>query len=146
MPLRTPILALTTLICAPAVMAQDGDAAWGGLLFDRQCVSCHVVADADGALLAGRNARTGPNLYAVTTRGIAQAPDYRYGEALAAVGAAGAQWSQDAFVAYVMDPTDWLRDQLDDRRARSKMAFKVRSADDALHMFTYLDSLAQAAE
>lgn len=144
--MRALTLAVATCFCAPLAHAQDGDAALGGVLFDRQCVSCHVVADADGVLLAGRNARTGPNLYGIATRGIAQAPDYRYGEALAAVGTAGAAWSQDAFVAYVQDPTDWLRAQLNDRRARSKMAFKVRSADDALHMFAYLDSLAEPPE
>ena len=144
--MRARILSLTTLLSATAAIAQEGNADFGALLFSRQCVSCHVVADADGMLLAGRYARTGPNLYGITTRGIAQAPDYRYGDALAAVGATGADWTQDAFVAYVMDPTDWLRDRLDDRRARSKMAYKVRSQDDALDMFAYLDSLAQPAE
>lgn len=144
--MRALILAAATILFAPMAMAQDGDATLGAVLFDRQCVSCHVIADDDGAVLAGRNAQTGPNLYGVTLRGVAQAPDYRYGEALAAVGINGAAWSQDAFIAYVQDPTDWLRARLEDRRARSKMAFKVRSADDALHIFAYLDSLAHLPE
>ncbi len=144
--MRATILAAATCLCAPLARAQDGDAAFGGVLFDRQCVSCHVIADLDGVVLAGHNARTGPNLYGVTARGVAQQPDYRYGEALAEVGVTGAVWSQNAFVAYVQDPTDWLRAQLEDRRARSKMAFKVRSAADAVHIFAYLDSLAHPTE
>ncbi len=126
--------------------AESGEPLVGEALFGRQCVSCHIVADSDGTLLAGRNARTGPNLYEITTRGVAQETGYRYGEALAAVGLSGAMWSQDAFVAYVQDPTDWLRLQLEDRRARSKMAFKVRTPEEALDLYAYLESLTAPAE
>ena len=44
--------------------APTGDAAAGESAF-RQCQTCHVVQNADGEVLAGRNAKTGPNLFGV---------------------------------------------------------------------------------
>ena len=63
---------------------------------------------------------------------------FRYGESLLAVAATEATWDEAAFVAYVQDPTDWLRTTLGDARARSKMAFKVRSAEEAADIWAYL--------
>ena len=40
-----------------------------------------------------------------------------------------------------MDPTGHLREYLDDSRARGKMAFKVRDADDAANLYAYLVSV-----
>jgi len=62
--------AALTLLAAPAFADghASGDAAAGQEQFERQCVSCHVVADADGNVLAGRAAKTGPNLYGLSGR------------------------------------------------------------------------------
>jgi cytochrome c len=60
------IAAALTMLAAPAFA--EGDAAAGEEQFNRQCVSCHVVADADGNVLAGRAAKTGPNLFGVAGR------------------------------------------------------------------------------
>ncbi len=126
------------VIASPAA-AQDVDA--GQTQFSRQCVACHVVADADGAVLAGRNARTGPNLFGLADRAIASEDGYRYGDALSALGATGETWTAENFTGYVQDPTDWLRGKLGDRRARSKMAYQVRDAQAAQDIFAYLQSL-----
>lgn len=136
-----PILAL---IAAPA-FAQDaptGDAANGETLFARQCVSCHLVANAEGEVLAGRSGKIGPNLFGLSGRAVASVEDFRYGESVLAAAELGLVWDEESFVAYVLDPTEWLRVKLDDRRARSKMSFKVRQESDAADLYAYLAGFA----
>jgi cytochrome c len=136
--MKTSVIAalLAATVAAPAVA--EGDAEAGATAFDRQCVSCHVVANAAGDVLAGRNARTGPNLFGVATGAVGSVEGFRYGDSILAVNATGAVWSEEDFVAYVQDPTEWLRTKLDDRRARSKMSFRVRSVEDAENIYAYL--------
>ncbi len=128
-------------IVAGVATAQDapaGDAANGETLFGRQCVSCHSAVNAEGEVVAGRGAKTGPNLFGLMGRVIGSLDGFRYGESLQAVAATEATWDEAAFVAYVQDPTDWLRTTLGDARARSKMAFKVRAPEDADDIWAYL--------
>lgn len=144
------ILATATtvaLLAAPA-FAQDlqGDVVSGEEQFNRQCVACHVVRDAGGNTLAGRNGRAGPNLYGVVGAPVAAQDGFRYGDSLKDAAEAGVMWSEDNFVAYVQDPTKWLRAELDNKRARSKMAYRVRNEDQAFDIYAYLSSLAPAAE
>lgn len=136
-----PILAL---IAAPA-FAQDaptGDAAKGETLFSRQCVSCHLVANAEGEVLAGRSGKIGPNLFDVIGQTVASVEDYRYGESILAAAELELVWDEENFVAYALDPTEWLRTALDDRLARSKMSFKVRQESDAADLYAYLAGFA----
>ncbi|MCW1951994.1 MAG: c-type cytochrome [Octadecabacter sp.] len=118
--------------------AATGDAEAGEQQFNRQCVACHVVADADGEVLAGRNARTGPNLYAIAGRQLGTVDGFRYGDAIVELGEGGTTWTEEAFVGYVQDPTSWLRETLENDRARGKMAYRVRNEQDALDMFAFL--------
>ena len=134
------LAAAMALMSAPAI-AQD--AAAGQEHFERQCVACHIIVNDAGETLAGRNAKTGPNLYGVIGRTPGTYPDFEYGEALVAYGATGAVWGEENFIAYVQNPTDFLRTQLDDRRARGKMAFQVRDEQEARDLYAYLSSLKQ---
>jgi len=136
------------LLAAPAFAdghapSGSGDAANGEEQFNRQCVSCHVAADADGNVLAGRAAKTGPNLYAVGGRQIGSVEGFRYGDAIVEVGADGTPWTEETFVAYVQDPTGWLRETLDNRRARGKMSYQVRDPQDATDIYAYLATLSE---
>lgn len=136
------IAAAFAVLAAPA-FAQDltptiGDAANGEEQFNRQCVACHIVADADGNVLAGRNSRTGPNQYGLIGRVIGSVEDFDYSDGLVELGEAGEVWNEENFVAYVQDPTGWLREKLDDRRARGKMAYQVRAEQDAFDLYAYL--------
>ena len=139
---RFTIAAALAVLSAPAFAdghaATVGDAAAGEEQFNRQCVACHVVADASGEVLAGRNARTGPNLFGLAGRQIGAVEDFRYGDAIIALGEAGAVWTEESFVGYVQDPTGWLRETLDDRRARGKMAYQVRDETQAYDLYAYL--------
>ena len=124
----------------------SGDAASGETLFARQCVACHVVADSDGEVLAGRNANVGPNLYGIAGRTPGSVEGFRYGDAIIAAGEGGAVFDEATFVGYTMDPTGWLRDVTGDARARSKMAFRVRSDAEAADIYAYLASFEDAED
>tara|TARA_R110002051_G_scaffold38640_3_gene81955 strand:- start:6483 stop:6908 length:426 start_codon:yes stop_codon:yes gene_type:complete len=134
-----PLVAAFSLIAMPALA--DSDVAAGEEQFNRQCVACHVVRNDEGDVLAGRNAKSGPNLYGLAGRPLGAQDGFRYGDSILEVAATGAIWDEESFVAYVQDPTEWLRDALDNRRARSKMAYKVRDEDQAAEIYAYIESL-----
>lgn len=141
------ILFTSAILAAPAY-AQDvasGDAAAGEDVF-KQCIACHVVTNDEGETLAGRNSKVGPNLYGVALRTLGTSPDFRYGKSMVEAGEAGNVWNEENFVGYVQEPTDWLRDILDDKRARGKMAYKVRSEEDAANVYAYLVSIGPEIE
>ena len=144
-------LALTAAIAAfaavPAVAGghapTQGDAEAGADAFSKQCVSCHVVVNDAGETLAGRNAKTGPNLYGIAGRAIGSVDGFRYGNGIEALNEQGAIWDEANFVGYVQDPTPWLREASGDSKVRGKMSFKVRSEEDAYNLYAYLFSLAE---
>ncbi|MFZ3583310.1 c-type cytochrome [Loktanella sp. DJP18] len=117
----------------------QGDAAAGEEQFNRQCVACHVVQDtATDEVLTGRNAKVGPNLYGVAGRTPGTHEGFAYGDAMIAYGETGAVWDEANFVSYVQDPTGFLREALDDNRARGKMAYQVRDEALAYDLFAFL--------
>ena len=134
-----PLVALFSALALPAFA--DGDVAAGEEQFNRQCVACHVVRNEAGDILAGRNAKSGPNLYGLAGGPVGAQDGFRYGDSLLEAAEAGMVWDEESFVAYVQDPTDWLRTTLDDRRARSKMAYKVRDEQQAADIYDYIASL-----
>lgn len=123
--------------------ATQGDAAAGETQFQRQCVACHVVRDPDGNVIAGRTARTGPNLYGLAGNAPGSVEGYRYGDALVKLGENGTIWTEDAFVGYVQHPTNWLRETLGDGRARGKMAYRVRDVSDAYDIYAFIASVGE---
>ncbi|MFX0545852.1 c-type cytochrome [Roseovarius sp. S1116L3] len=137
--------AAAMMLAAPA-LADSGDAAAGEAVFAKQCVTCHIVKSDDGELLAGKRGQIGPNLYGVTGGPVGAVEDFKYGKPMIEAHDTGAEWTEENFVAYVQDPTDWLQTTLDDSKARSKMTWKVRKEQDALDLYAYLHSIAPAAE
>lgn len=143
----TVLAAAATLFAAP-VLADGhitGDAEAGERAF-RQCISCHVVVDAEGETLAGRNARTGPNLYGISGRTIGSIEDFRYSPGLTALMEAEMVWDEASFAAYVQDPTGWIREAASDDSLRGAMSFRVRSEEDALNLYAYIASLGGSEE
>lgn len=104
-------------------------AAYGEAEF-KQCATCHVIEDDDGEKIAGRNAKTGPNLYCVVGRQAGTLEGFRFGDDLQAAGEAGLEWTVEEITAYLQDPRGFLRTYLDDPKARSKMTYKVRKDGD----------------
>lgn len=119
-----------------------GDAAEGENVF-KKCKSCHmIVADDDTVIQKG--GKTGPNLYGIYQRVPGSVEGFKYGKSIASIGEAGIMddgWNEEQFVAYVADPRAWLKEVLDDSKAKSKMSFKLKDADDAANIWAYLVSV-----
>lgn len=140
------------LLAAPAFaeshgpdLTATGDAAKGEKAF-KKCQSCHVVQNDEGEVLAGRNGKTGPNLYGVVGRTAGTVEDFRYGKDHIAAGEAGMVFDEATFVAYVMDPKAAVQEATGDGKARSKMSYRVRKEDEAKDLYAFLKSLAPAME
>ena len=116
----------------------SGDAAAGEAEF-KKCASCHVIADGDN-VIAGRG-KTGPNLFGLPGR-VAGTADFKYGDSIVAAGEAGLVWDEATFVEYVMDPRKFLQTYLDDKKARSKMSFKLRKGGE--DVWAYIASVSPA--
>jgi len=130
------LAAIVTALGAPAFAA---DPAAGEETF-KKCKACHSVVAPDGTEIQ-KGGRTGPNLYGVIGRGVASDPDFRYGDSLAALGAAGAVWDVASFAAYTVDPAAYLKAALGDDGAKSKMSFKLASGGE--DVAAYLSSVSQ---
>ncbi len=134
------VVATSTLlaIALPGIALAEGDPAAGADKFKRQCTVCHVVVDPDGTVISGRKARTGPNLYGVVGATMGSQEDFRYGKSMEEAGEEGYTFTEENFTAYVQDPTGFLSELLDDKRARSKMAFRVKTPEDAADIYAFL--------
>ncbi|MBN2631042.1 MAG: cytochrome C [Rhodobacteraceae bacterium] len=148
MKLTMTALSLASLAFALPAFAEavSGDAEAGAKVFAK-CQTCHVVTDPSGAVLAGKNAKTGPNLYGMPGRVAGTYPDFGgYGESLIAVGATGFTWNEADFVAYVKDPAKFLKAKLDDKKAKTMMTYKLPKEKDALDVYAFISSLSPAAD
>ena len=132
-----------TALAAPAFA--QGDVAKGEAVFGRQCVACHVVQNDAGEVLAGRNAKVGPNLFGVIGRQPGASADFKYGNDIVAYGETGVVWGEENFVKYVQNPTAFLREVLNNPRARGKMAFQMRDEQDAKDVYAFLATFATPA-
>lgn len=135
----TATIFAAALLTAPAFADEhaSGDPDAGEAVF-KKCMSCHVIADPDGNVLAGRNAKTGPNLYGIVGTKAGEVEGFRFGKSILAAGEAGLVWDEETFVAYVQDPKAFLREFLDDSKARTKMSFKLRDEQDAKDVFAFI--------
>lgn len=130
------VLTAAALMASPAFAGdpEAGEREW------RQCRACHMIVDDAGNDIQ-RGGRVGPNLYGIIGRTAGTVEGFRYSPDMEAAGAAGLVWDLDSFVAYVQDPTGFLREYTGNSGARGSMAFQMRSG--AEDMFAYLESLAQ---
>jgi cytochrome c len=140
--MKLTMTALAFASLAVPALAQDIEA--GKKVFN-QCQTCHVVQNDAGEVLAGKNAKTGPNLYGMPGRVAGTYPEFKYGESIVALGATGFVWDEASFVEYAQDPAKFLKTKLGDDKAKSKMAFKLKKPEDAANVWAYIVSLSPAA-
>lgn len=120
---------LTAALCLLAAPALAGDAAKGETEF-KKCKACHSITAADGTEVQ-KGGKTGPNLWGVDGRAVASVADFKYGDGLVAAGAKGLVWDEASLVAYVTDPSAWVKQATGDDAAKSKMSFKLaKGAED----------------
>ncbi len=130
-----------TLMAAPAFADghASGDAAEGEKVF-KKCKSCHMIV-ADDETVIQKGGKTGPNLYGILDRQLGSVEGYKYGKSIVALGETDVKWNEAEFVEYVADPRAYLRDRLDDKKAKSKMSFKLKGEEDAANIWAYLVSV-----
>jgi cytochrome c len=133
------------ILSAPMAFADShgagpsGDAEAGENLFNRNCVACHVVRDEDDNVLAGRNGRTGPNLYRISGRASGSIEGFRYSSLAEAAHDAGLVWDEDNFAAYVPNATDFLS-EFTGERGRSTMTPQRVSEEEARDIYAFIAS------
>ena len=137
----TALAFLSSVLAAPAFAAGDAEA--GAKVFNK-CQTCHVVADAAGETLAGKNAKTGPNLYGIVGRAAGTYPEFKYGESIVALGASGFTWTEADLVTYVADPAKFLKEKSGDSKAKSKMVFKLTNETEAANVAAFLATFSAA--
>ena len=131
------------IIGAGAMLASnavaDGHVAEGEKLVAKRCKACHMIADGDNVILKG--GKVGPNLWGVMGRPAGAQEGFKYGDDLVAAGEKGLVWDEETLSGYIADPKKYLRTYLDDRKARSKMTFKLKKEDQRAAVSAYLASL-----
>lgn len=142
----TATLAAALLSAAPLV-AQDegptGDAEAGEREFNK-CKACHMIEGPDDIIQRG--GKVGPNLYGVAGRQAGSYEDFRYSDLIVAAGEKGLMWNEADFVAYVADPTAFLREYTEESSGRGKMTFKLNNEEAAADVWAYLVSVGPAME
>ncbi len=107
----------------------EGDAAKGEKVF-KKCKACH-------SLKAGKN-KVGPSLAGVVGRKAGSAAKYKFSKSMKAAGAKGLVWNDETLDGYLKNPTKFLRSYLDDSKAKSKMALKLKKEDDRENIAAFL--------
>lgn len=135
--MKTTIAVLGVAVALAAPAFAEGDAAKGEKAF-KKCKSCHTIASPDETIVKG--GKTGPNLYGVPGRTLGSQEGFKYSKLFEAAHAQGVVWDEENFVAYVQDPTGWLKEHTGEK-GRSKMTFKVRKEKEARDLWAYLVSV-----
>lgn len=110
-------------------------------MFSKRCVACHVIADNEGNVLVGKPTRNGPNLFGLSSRTFGADPEYRrYGKSIKVAREADITWDVASLSAYLQNPKALLKQKLETDKISSRMAFVVKSQDDADLLAKYLMS------
>lgn len=89
----------------------------------------------------GAKVKVGPPLTGLIGRTAGTWEGMKYGDDLVAAGTAGLVWTEEEVFAYLKDPKKYLRAKLDDKKARSKMAYKLRKEADRNDVIAYIKSV-----
>ncbi len=138
----TKIIGLTASIAiltfaAPAMAASHGagDVTKGQKVF-KKCMSCHEIGE-------GAKSKVGPPLTGIIGRKAAAIEGYKYGKSIVAAGEAGLVWSEEELDEYLLSPKKYLRAKLGDKKAKSKMPFRLKKEQDRADVIAYLSSLSE---
>ena len=116
----------------------EGDAEKGEKVF-KKCKACHAVGE-------GAKAKIGPPLNNVVGGAAGMFEGYKYGKSLKAAGEAGLIWTEEELDEYLKSPKKYLRKKLDSKKAKSKMAFKLKKDKDRANIIAYLKTFSKPAE
>ena len=110
------------LAAMSGVAHADGDAKAGAVVF-KKCMACHTATEAKN--------KVGPSLMGLIGRPVASVPDFKYSDAMKALGADGKKWDEALLATYLPDPKKLV--------PKTKMAFPgLKKPQDVLDVIAYL--------
>ncbi len=115
-----------------------GDAVKGEKVF-KKCATCHMVGP-------DAKKKVGPPLNDIIGRKAGSLEGFKYGKSIVAAGEAGLVWTDEELFAYLKNPRKYLRAKLDDKKAKSKMALKLKKEDQRADVIAYLKTFSKPAE
>ena len=125
------MIALGAALLSSTVQAGDAEA---GEKIYKKCKACH-------SLEPGKK-KVGPSLAGIVGRTAGSEDGYKYSKLNKAAGAAGLVWTEDNLVPYLADPQGFLATFLSEAGAdapgKTKMKFKLKNADQATDLATFL--------
>ena len=127
---------LSFSIVSSAALADShtaGDAVKGKKVF-KKCAACHAIGEA-------AKIKVGPPLTDVVGRKVATFEGFKYGKSILAAGETGLVWSEEELADYLANPKNYLRAKLNDKKAKSKMPFRLKKEQDRADVIAYLKSL-----
>jgi cytochrome c len=136
------IAALSFSVPAFADGHSTGDAEAGAKTF-KKCKSCHMIVADDGEVIL-KGGKSGPNLYGVIGMTAGTSEGFKYSKDLMAAGEAGLVWDEELLATWVQDPKAFLKDYLDNSKAKSKMSFKLKKGGE--DVAAYLASVGPVVE
>lgn len=130
------IAALSSAFSLLSISAHAADAAKGEELF-KKCAACHTIGE-------GAENGVGPQLTGVVGRAAGSVEGYKYGKSIVAAGEAGLVWTEEELDGWLTNPKKYLRAKLEDKKAKSKMSFKLKKEDERADVIAYLATFSTA--
>ena len=122
------VSAAIALSMAGGALAADTGAGEG--VFKKRCKACHTIEP-------GKN-KVGPSLFGVVGRQAGTIEGFKYSDSYVEAGKGGLNWSEDKIVEYLLDPKDFMRGVTGNKKAKSKMVFKLKDETDRQDVAAYL--------
>ena len=117
-------------VATPLPVLLASASAEDGAKVAKKCISCHNFGEGEGN-------KTGPHLFDVVGRPIAEISDFSYSDALHTVAAEHGTWTYEALNAFVTKPKDYA--------PGTKMGFSGLSSEkDRANLLAYLQTLSNS--
>jgi cytochrome c len=123
--------AVTVAAGGGAALAADADN--GEAIYNKRCKACHTIE-------AGKN-KVGPSLFGVVGRQAGTVPKFKYSKSYVSAGEGGLSWTEDKIVEYLADPKKFMRAVTGNKKARSKMVFKLKKEDERQDVTAYIATI-----
>ncbi len=127
--------ALIALLGASPILAQDADA--GKTVF-KKCAACHKIGD-------GAKNAAGPVLNNVIGRAAGTFDGFKYGKGMKEASEKGLIWDAEKIAEYITNPKKYLRAYTGNKRAKAKMKFKLKDAQQRLDVIAYISTFSESA-
>lgn len=130
--MRTSLAAILALAATALPVHAEGDVAKGEKLFG-QCRACHAITEPDGNVIF-KGGVTGPDLHGIIGRKIASVDGFRYGDGILELAEKfpDAVWDIHSLTEYSKDPGGYLKVHTGDKRAKTKMTFRLNKGHEDL--------------